>query len=84
MSTQCRNCEKHILTDKEHENLELHITADQQFDGGEFSGSFDYYSDICMCCHHDINPRNKHCGECDLEDRLAWEEEMRSGKDELL
>jgi hypothetical protein len=50
---RCCICDKIKLTDAEWDELEQKIEAvsqaDRQIDGGEFSKSFDYYEDYCVC-----------------------------------
>lgn len=45
----CSKCGKRILTAAEHLEMGKWMDADQKFDGGEWSGSHDYYKDICRC-----------------------------------
>lgn len=74
----CPHCALRILDAKEEEALERFIVADRQFDGGEFSQHFDYYKNYCTCCSHghDMNDHERQCGECLMEDRMAWEAEQ--------
>ena len=45
----CFKCKKKILSEEESNELADFIDADQEFDSGEFSGSHDYYKDVCVC-----------------------------------
>jgi hypothetical protein len=45
----CNVCGKSVLTEFGIATLDLFVEADQSFDGGEFSGSTDYYDDFCPC-----------------------------------
>ncbi len=51
----CVKCGGFKHTPEETEQREAFIAADQSFDAGEFSGSFDYYKGDCTCMDEDLD-----------------------------